>query len=97
MQLSIPYNQYNLDFNQDGSFHGCIPVSDESRYEWILLIQIQIVFFSDRIGIRIDHDVSNSDIHHIKILEIQLCIFGYKYVTDEYGYGMLGFGYDLTI
>jgi hypothetical protein len=52
--------------------------------------------FSNQIQIRIDHDVSNIDIH-IQILEIQLWISGYEYGTYSYGYWMLGFGYHLTI
>jgi hypothetical protein len=41
-------------------------------------------------------DILNN-IHHIQILEIQLCISGYEYSTNKSRYEMLGFGYDLTI
>jgi hypothetical protein len=57
------------------------------------------VEFSDRNQIWIDHDMSNSDIRCIQNLEIQLWISEYEheYDTHEFGYKMLGFGYDLTI
>jgi hypothetical protein len=47
------------------------------RIERILRIQIHIIFvsrteFSDRIQIQIVYFVSNSDIHHIRIIGIQL-------------------------